>query len=59
MQLPRMGTGLRAYLKRYRGDLLSLADAGDRVSAGMVDCCTTLLNEADRIEGGGYEQAHP
>lgn len=52
VQLPRMGSALRAFLRRYRDDLGPLAEAGDRVAAGMVDCCTALLVEADRIEGG-------
>jgi len=42
-----MGSALRAFLKRHRDDWQPLADAGDRVAAGMVDCCNALLIEAD------------
>ena len=50
-QVPRMGTALRSFLKRYARELQPYAEeTGDRVATSMVDCCSFLLNESDRLE---------
>jgi hypothetical protein len=50
-QVPRMGTALRSFLQRYARELQPYAEeTGDRVATSMVDCCSFLLNESDRLE---------
>lgn len=52
VQPPRMGSAMRAFLRRYADDLRPFAEAtGDRVAIAMLECCDLLLIEADRIEG--------
>ena len=49
----RMGTALRAYLKRFEQDLQAYAaDHPDRIVEQMIGCIQFLLIEADRLEGG-------
>jgi hypothetical protein len=50
-QVPRMGSALRSFLKRYARELQPYAEAtGDRVAGSMVDCCNLLLTESDNLE---------
>jgi hypothetical protein len=46
---PRPGTALCSFLRRYRAELDAWGEQhGDRQSGGLIDCCTALLNEAER-----------
>ena len=50
-QVPRMGTALRSFLKRYARELQPYAkESGDRTATSMLECCDYLLIESDRIE---------
>lgn len=53
IQPPRMGSAMRAFLRRYADDLRPCAETGDRVATSMLECCDVLLIEADRLERGG------
>jgi hypothetical protein len=50
-QPPKLGSAARSYLKRYAADLIDYAEAGDRITSSLIDCCNFLLIEADRLEG--------
>ena len=54
-QPPRMGAALRFALKQYTADLYPLAESGDKIALRMVDDCSHLLNDSDRLEGGNYD----
>ena len=45
----------RYYLRRYREDLLTAAQSGNRTATSMLECCDYLLIESDRLEGESYE----
>ena len=50
-QAPVMVVELRALMQRYIDDLQPYAsETGERVALAMVDCCSFLLIEADRME---------
>jgi hypothetical protein len=51
IQAPRMGTALRAFLRRYVADLISYNERhGDRITRQMIDCGEFLLIEGERLE---------
>ena len=58
--IPRMGTALRTFLRRYSDDLQPYALAtGDRVATSMLECCDLLLIESDRLERGRLWARNP
>lgn len=50
-----MPSANRYYLRRYREDLLTAAQSGNRTATSMLECCDYLLIESDRLEGESYE----